>query len=493
MRPTHRVRRFLIPLCLICFLNFFPYKSETNSRLGFFSRWKIRSFNNRESAFAVDQEIGDEVSAWQASLCALAGLNIRDARSLQVLCSQLLNGKFATDEVSCVEHLLLYSGLHVRCVSADHTDVLADIPTLMKLRERRRNSTAPQVLIRNRVLATVCAKNETRLLLISLTWHLLLGFDHFYICNNSPRSHRLSFTLRPFERSGLVTIVNYSGVGVQHTCFDDGLTFARENGFTWQGGLDVDEFLVLGKNYSTVQQVLELFHSVKAGNFEAGAVSFNWIMQPGFDRLTVDYPKDSFITPAEKLGYFIGSPHQFVKSFAKVSLTRSWQHVHMPTKFWRENVSAVNTAGIPIPGVQLMADFKPVIHLGAVFHFRHRTAQELVAKRERGRATIDCESKGSSTDSRCGKVFKARNSTKKVSDILTDYFSHTHCVSLNCTGVHEIRRAKWQSEKISESVIDSASHAELIDQYKELGFETKQVLKNANLKSMSGALTGLLS
>ena len=58
---------------------------------------------------------------------------------------------------------------------------------------------------------SVCVKDETRMLLFSMIWHLLLGADHYYICDNSAsRNLSIERALKPFIGTGLVTIKKVS-------------------------------------------------------------------------------------------------------------------------------------------------------------------------------------------------------------------------------------------------------------------------------------------
>lgn len=416
------------------------------------------------------------ISPWQRAFCLLDDMNINEANTIRTLCSQL-NDVFRKDEISCLSHLhTLHVGRLVgNCVQADFTAVTANIDLLMRLRE---DLVVPNdVRQKNRVLVTVCVKNETRLLLQSLVWHLLLGVDHYYICNNSPVDGLLYRVFAPFQLKGLVTIVDYEGGGVQHRCYNDGLAFSRANRFAWQGGLDADEFLVLRKNFTSIHQVLDIFQSSTVGKFKVGAVAFNWIMQPGYAQLKVNFPHDSVVTPSEKLGFFLGAPVQFVKSFVRTSMTRSWNNVHMTTEFMDENSTTVNTRGVPIHNVYMMEDLSPAVSLGALLHFHYRSAQELAAKRERGRGTVDCETLKSLDDPKCAGVHGARKSDSIVSDILEDYYSHTSCKpNLDCEGVLNVKRAAWQKTTINEEVLSAEVSKELLPRYMHLAHHTKLIL-----------------
>ncbi len=361
------------------------------------------------------------------------------AYELDRRCTVLYKGKEEYSELECVQELYQEANVvipyQMQCISSDFTDARVDIPQLLRYRNGKKQKMGKPLLsyfrrafrIPTGVLISVCVKNEARLLLMSIVWHLLQGADHYFICDNSASTSVVSHALQPLVEAGLVTVKKYPGVAVQKSCYDDALAFGKENGFKWQGGLDADEFLVLPSNFTSIELALEQLSrvSLKHGR-KVGAVAFNWILQPGINQSAVHYPEDVYTTPAEKQNFFIDERNidRHVKSFALINVTLSWSHVHMPLKYESINYVAVNSGGTNLLSVGSMFASEPVVKNGALIHFRYRTIQELAAKRERGRATLDCDSHESKNNSHCETVHKARESRKIVTDLATEHGRH---------------------------------------------------------------------
>jgi len=321
----------------------------------------------------------------------------------------------------------------VHCVSSDFTNVRIDSQALISFKTSSgikmypRRKPAPDYTMFHGTLLTICMKNESRLTIISVVWHLLLGMDHVFICDHStPGGVDLRNILRPLVDIGLVTIEGYSGFGaIQQKCYDDALEFARAHGYMWQGGLDADEFLVFSNRFRNVE---EFFNAPSSPIFRAkerniGALGINWIIQPTYLQNIVHYPEDLHTTPAKKVNFVLGQPNRHVKSFAMVNRTKKWEHVHFPQVFTSAEFSTVNTAGNSLSSVDNMFATPPAVTDAAVLHFNFRTVQEHMAKRERGRATLDCASKTSRNDSNCAMVHRIVDSHHGIRLVAEEYYS----------------------------------------------------------------------
>ena len=401
----------------------------------------ITSGTARGHSFDVKSQ-KNEMSTWERAFCHLEILGLSPAE-LRDQCEATFfdHGAASTDEIACLESLLASRSLPNEtklCVSADFTDTNVDVAFFLELRRRQKQERTRYALPflewrekvlklkRSGVLISTCVKDETRMLLFSMLWHLLLGVDHYFICDHSSRRSSLDRALKPFVGTGLVTIKRYRGHGeIQQRCFDDALTYASSRGYKWQGGLDTDEFTVLSDRFSSLEAALDHFADVSLDKGrKVGAVGLNWISQPPYNQTSIYYPEDLYVTPAEKSNFVLRSsdknPH--VKSFGLTKEILSWSHVHMPLRFREISTVTVNTAGEPLLSIGSMFEIEPTVSDAAVVHFSHRTIQELAAKRERGRATLDCESKESINDQNCAQVHNARRSKRKISDLAEQYF-----------------------------------------------------------------------
>ena len=351
-----------------------PWKSFAGLCCSLWTFWIVFSPRGRERF--------ESISRWQRSFCLLSALNL-EPQDLHELCGRL-DSQY-NDEISCVE--ALYAKKHgkrfPRCVSTDYSDVSIQSDVLLKYRQYSLSKVPAPVRTKNKVLITVFVKDESRLLVISVIWHLLQGVDHYYVCNNSPGNKVIGRVLRPLIDLGFVTLVPYPGTGVQAKCYDDGLAFARTKEYTWQAGLDVDEFLLMSPEFTTVHSMLHLFSVEDEKNENIAGVAVNWIMQPSYRQLSVHYPTDQFTTPASKLNFEFGCAHDHVKTFARVAYVSCWDQVHMPLRLLTTNSSVVNTARKKIETIGAMFRTQPQVPVAVLLHYRYRSMQEHVAKRER--------------------------------------------------------------------------------------------------------------
>ena len=425
----------------------------------------------------------NRISSWERAFCQLESLELSPTE-LREQCETTFydSGAESSDELACLSFLASRSLKETKpCTSADFTDALANIPLLLKLRNRQKREWSNCPLLfhmwcekvlkfkRSGVLVSTCVKDETRMLLFSMVWHLLLGVDHYFICDHSSENSSLDRALKPFVGTGMVTIKKYYGHGeIQQRCFDDALRYASSNGYKWQGGLDTDEFTVLSDRFSSLEGALDHFADVSLGrDRKVGAVGLNWISQPPYNQTSIYYPEDLYITPAEKSNFVLRSSdkNRHVKSFGLTKEILSWSHVHMPREFREITTVTVNTAGEPLLSVGSMFETEPVVSDAAVVHFTHRTMQELAAKRERGRATLDCESVESIGDQNCAVVHSARRSKRKISELAEQYL--------------QLLANPGETHYDSEDENDERNFQSLQNCYRRLAGQVKQVLSRA--------------
>ena len=421
------------------------------------------------------------VSPWERAYCQLDYLGLSPAE-LRTRCEEVFREKETgkIDEIKCLSFLTARStAIEAKpCVASDYTDVSVNMALLLTLRkqqkEKERSKKSMRVRVgrffkfrRSGVLISLCVKDETRMLLLSMIWHLLLGVEHYFICDNSSRNSSLDRALKPFSGLGLVTIRKYPGHGeIQQRCFDDALKFAGSHGYKWQGGLDTDEFTVLSDRYYSLESALDHFASVTLDHRKkVGAVGFNWLSQAPYNQVSIHYPEDLYTTPAEKTNFVLrnSDKNRHVKSFGLTEEVLSWSHVHMPRYFRKPDTITVNTAGAPLPSIPAMFDTEPSVSDAAVVHFTYRTIQELAAKRERGRATVDCESEESAADPNCAVVHNSRMSKRKVTELAEHY----------------MQLVTKPSEKNQEDQADNVLK-DLQNSYRRLGGQVKQIISSGS-------------
>lgn len=109
-------------------------------------------------------------------------------------------------------------------------------------------------------------KDENSYLLEWLTYHHLVGVEHFFIHDNDSKIP-VSETLSRQIADGLVTVTRFPGEYPQMNAFADGLSrFGSES--TWMAFIDTDEFIVSAKE--------DDFRNVLRKYEEFGGLALNW-------------------------------------------------------------------------------------------------------------------------------------------------------------------------------------------------------------------------
>jgi hypothetical protein len=141
----------------------------------------------------------------------------------------------------------------------------------------------------------VCAiaKNETPYLEEWINFHRAVGVEHFYIYDNES-TIPVSETLQKYLEAGLITVINFPGLGKQMPAYTDCLNrFGHSS--KWIAFIDCDEFIVT-KTYDSVPEVLARYEIY-------GGLAVNWIIfgsnghmtKPGgllIENYTMGSPKD---------------------------------------------------------------------------------------------------------------------------------------------------------------------------------------------------------
>ena len=97
------------------------------------------------------------------------------------------------------------------------------------------------------VAIIACLKEEELYIREWLDWHIKIGVDHFYLCDNNDKDYepKLQDVIQDYVDQGIVEIFDYSGVHpIQPFCYDDIFQRCKEI-YDWWLVIDIDEFLVL--------------------------------------------------------------------------------------------------------------------------------------------------------------------------------------------------------------------------------------------------------
>ena len=128
---------------------------------------------------------------------------------------------------------------------------------------------------------SVCAifRNEAPYFKEWLTWHELVGVDHFYLYDNKSTDD-FREELAPFIDRGLVTLVDWPYDQKQMECYTDCIARFREE-TNWLGFIDLDEFIV-PKAMDSVYDFLKPFEKKR------GSVCIYWRLYGSSGRLDRD-------------------------------------------------------------------------------------------------------------------------------------------------------------------------------------------------------------
>lgn len=250
--------------------------------------------------------------------------------------------------------------------SLDHRNSMA--ATTERLPEKERNKTG---------MCSI-AKNEEAYLDEWVDYHHALGFDNFYIYDNTD-----NFEMKQWGKlkGDHVEVIHYPGGAKQSSAYRDcSKRFAEGNkgNHTWAAFIDSDEFLVLRK-HEHVSDFLE-------EHCAHGAIAVNWIV---FHSNSWNLYSPAPVTKRFVYGELDKNSH--IKSIARLDdikglnpFEEQYQHPHyVPLK---DGFSTHDTNGRNISG-----PFNPngPTNLAVIHHYSTKSAKEYVQKRSRGRADTE--------------------------------------------------------------------------------------------------------
>eukprot|EP00977_Amphora_coffeiformis_P029709 scaffold42455_cov183-Amphora_coffeaeformis.AAC.1 len=226
---------------------------------------------------------------------------------------------------------------------------------------------------RHTVAMCMIVKEEEPYIDEFVDYHHALGFDAFYIYDNSD-----NYVLRQwgYEKGCHVTVVPFPGVAQQWTAFHTCSTMALHNNHTWVAFFDTDEILVLKKHRNV--------HSFLEEHCSSGALGINWLVFGTAERLA--YSPQPF---TKRFRFRKRKPEPMIKTIARLSdidLSQGTLKIHYP--FLKPGFSQHDTNGRNFSGPS--NPFTP-IDQAVLHHYKYKSYQEYVEKSVRGRATYDRE------------------------------------------------------------------------------------------------------
>ena len=124
----------------------------------------------------------------------------------------------------------------------------------------------------NTIAIIACLKCEERYIKEWLYWHIKIGVDHFYLCDNNDSDYpvKLCDVIKDYVENGIVEIFDYNDVHpIQPYCYND---IYQKYGdlYDWYLIIDIDEFLVIPKTNNNLKKFIETFPKY------VDNISFNW-------------------------------------------------------------------------------------------------------------------------------------------------------------------------------------------------------------------------
>jgi len=167
----------------------------------------------------------------------------------------------------------------------------------------------------NTVAIIACLKTEERYIKEWLDWHIKIGIDHFYLCDNNDSDYpiKLCDVIKEYIDKGIVEVFNYNDIHpIQPHCYND---IYQKYGdlYNWYLIIDIDEFLVIPKTNDNLKEFIKTFPKY------VDNISFNWRYY-GDNGLIEDDGRgclERFVEPVNIEGKIINGKSNKVKSMIR--------------------------------------------------------------------------------------------------------------------------------------------------------------------------------
>ena len=192
-------------------------------------------------------------------------------------------------------------------------------------------------------LAVACMFKDSLIYLReSIPFHIMVGVEHFYLCDNGSTENYMPF-LQPYIDAGRVELthrLNAPGPWESntHIKFMDDVINATKNDVEWLALLDADEFLVPVKSNN-------IAHVLNQAKFAAhGGVSINWFCYGcnGIERLS---PVDLLLERMNRRAPDTQAVNRHLKVIVRPARTQRWavHHANYESGYGATNTALVDT------------------------------------------------------------------------------------------------------------------------------------------------------
>ncbi len=187
-------------------------------------------------------------------------------------------------------------------------------------------------------------KDEGKYLKEWLDYHLLAGVDHFFLYNNDSTDD-YEKVLAPYVEKKLVTLINFSGKGMQTPAYDNAIErfrfFCRYMTF-----IDLDEF-IFPKNNQSISEVVD---EILFQDEQAAALGINWQCFGSNGQKTADYSRgvlERFTRRAQDNWIAVEGKNYAGNIYIKTVMNPRWYDYfigpHYATYF--QNLKSINADG----------------------------------------------------------------------------------------------------------------------------------------------------
>lgn len=269
-----------------------------------------------------------------------------------------------------------------------------------------------------KVALCTIAKKENRYIKYFVQFYKNLGFNHIYFFdNNEPGDESIEDLqiVKDGIKEGFITIINYKEKipnVVTQSYYD---CYEKYNlKYDWIAFLDIDEFLILKPNGTSIQEFLENPRLNDCDN-----VKFNWRVFTDNDQLDFEdrHPMERF--PIETTYKF---ENRHVKSIVRGRLNyTSYIKNYSPHSIW-QNIKACSSSGIKTNGDYFL--WPPDLQFASLNHYVTKSVREFFYKKYK--TPVDVESISNSTkDYLFNYFFNVNKKTKEKVDIFNQIY-HTN-------------------------------------------------------------------
>jgi hypothetical protein len=210
-------------------------------------------------------------------------------------------------------------------------------------------------------------KNEAPYIAEWLEYHLLVGFEHFWLIDNDSDDN-ITNALQPYIAAGIVSFSAWGGMNQQRPAYNSMLPTVRASSY-WVAIFDIDEFIVPLKARSIVETLRKLEGSP--------GVTINWVMYGANGK-----EKQETGLVIERFRSHTAWDFEKNRHTKTIVNPRMVERAHLHEHFYWYNLTSKNVIGKW--NVDPMFDRKAVYKVLRMNHYWTKSVEEFRKKRARG-------------------------------------------------------------------------------------------------------------